>query len=153
MRRLLFCAAVVLSAVAAPAADPKPWSAAGDAKQLQGKWRLKSAWQGGSSGTADGHPALVKALKAEKGVIRFEKDALLVEAGGLTATFQNDLDLPEKQKAVESAVRGQRLVKLTPAGEKPLYASYEVSKDGLSVRYPAGACSRSGLVLTFERAE
>lgn len=152
MRAFLLSAAVALTAFAASADDPKPWSAAEDAKLLQGTWRLKSAWHGGVSG-APAPPALVKALDTEKGLIRFEKGVLTVEAGSLTATFQNDLDMPERQKAVGDSVRGQRLVKLTPKGGEPVYASYEVTKDGLSVRYPAGCCSRSGLVLTFERAE
>lgn len=153
MTRSFFALAAALAALAsAGAADPKPWSATADAKALEGRWKLtheSTKFVLGDKGV----PALVAAIDTKGAVLTFEKGVLSIEGQKFTATFENDLNMPEKQKAVETSVVGQRLVRITPKGGAAFFASYAVGANGLQLRYPAGCCSRSGMVISFERAK
>lgn len=153
MTRSFFPLAAALVALAtAGAADPKARTLAEDAKLLEGRWKLsqestKFVLGGGKV------PALIEAVDTKGAVLTFEKGVLSVEGQKLAATYENDLNMPEKQKAVEDSVTGQRLVRVTPKGGEAFFASYAVGENRLQIRYPAGCCSRSGMVLLFERAK
>jgi hypothetical protein len=153
MTRSFFSLAAALVALAtAGAADPKVRTAVEDAKLLEGRWKLSQESAKFVLGDKT-VPALVAAIDTKGAVLTFEKGVLSLEGQKLTATFENDLNMPEKQKAVESSVVGQRLVRITPKGGEAFYASYAVGENGLQLRYPAGCCSRSGMVINFDRAK
>lgn len=152
-RYLLPLAGALAALAAAPSADPKPWSAAADTKALEGRWHLCQESLKFVAGVDKTVPALIGAIDTKGAVLRFENGVLSVEGQKFAATFENDLNMPEKQKAVESSVRGQRLVRIVPKGGEAFFASYSVSGDRLSIHYPAGCCSRSGMVIAFDRAK
>jgi hypothetical protein len=153
MTRYALSLAVALAALAtAPSADKKPWSAAEGARTLEGRWKLSHESTKFVLGDKK-VPALIQAVDTEGAILKFENGALSVEGQKLAATFEIDLNMPEKQKAVETSVAGQRLVRVTPKGGEAFFASYSVGENGLQLRYPAGCCSRSGMVMSFERAK
>lgn len=153
MTRSFFTLAAALVALATVgAAEPKVRTLAQDVQLLEGRWKLSHESTKFVLGDKT-VPALVAAIDTKGAVLKFENGALSVEGQKLTAAFDNDPNMPEKQKAVETSVTGQRLVRITPKGGEAFYASYAVGENSLQIRYPAGCCSRSGMVISFERAK
>ena len=52
-----------------------------------------------------------------------------------------------------SSVLPANSLMVTEASGKGHLASYRVSGDSMTIRYPAGCCSRSGNVITYERVK
>jgi hypothetical protein len=151
MRRATLAAVLCFLALPAAAVEPaSEWSARKDANLWQGRWRMAFVSGGAAKSLFGENPDYVQALAAAKS-IQIDGDKLLLPSTAQSATLTNDLDLVEKQKQIENSVRGDRLVRFTLKSGPELLGSYSVSAESLTLRYPAGCCSRSGTVISYRR--
>lgn len=134
-----------------PSKPVLPWKADRDMQQLQGKWK-RTTTSGFRPDQPEMNKMLVDALVADDALLEFANNQLTFAHAKITTTAKND-----GNKADEVFKHGtfsntdEPYLVLTPKDGKPMTVSYIVGTNGLSIRYPARSCSRSGLILHFTR--
>ena len=127
---------------------------ANDIKAMQGSWKVSHSI-GGEKNLLGDTPKMFLTLadkKIEFRILENEMSFSCVRSRpGESFTLANNLPLPKHSEQVSNSIKGDRLIMLTEKSGKGHLASYRVSSDSLTIRYPAGCCSRSGNVITFER--
>ena len=143
-------------AVAAFADDAAPQlSPAEELRSLHGDWKV--TWSIGGSKTLFGEtPRVIQSLQRRDLDVKIEENRLSFDCTrvipGETLTLCNEL--PEGLLKDQTLGNGTgRFVLLTTETGKGLLASYHVSGDSLTLRYPAGCCSRSGNVITLTKVK
>lgn len=147
----------ILAAVAVPAyAEDSNGVPAKDIEAMQGSWKVKHSI-GGEKNLFGETPKIFLTLADDR--LQFDikanqlSFACIRSVTGQTFSLANDLNLPKQAEQLENSVKGDRLIMVTEATGKGHLASYRVSGDSMTIRYPAGCCSRSGNVITFERVK
>lgn len=135
-----------------PAAASK--SPAEELKVLQGSWKVSFAFSVAQTISGEQTPEIIHKLANDRLAFKIEENRLSFDCirtvRGETVTLCNDLPPLESFKERAGA---DRLVLLTLENGKGLLASYRVDQDQLTLRYPAGCCSRSGSVIRYERVK
>lgn len=145
--------ASLLAQSKAPAKPKLPWVATEDMTKLQGTWKAAENRSGFRVDRDEGNKELVDALLDKDAVLEFTKGQLTFSNAKLTTTAANDKNNPEDVfKYGTFANTTEPYLTITPKEGKPITVSYIVGENGLSIRYPARSCSRSGMQITFVRA-
>jgi hypothetical protein len=158
MSRLLPALALgILTAISAIAyAEESESVPAKDIERMQGSWKV-THFIGGEKILSGETPKIFLTLADER--LQFDikgnqlSFACIRSIPGQTLAIANDLPLPKHAEQVDNSINGDRLIMLTESTGKGHLASYRVSGDSLTIRYPAGCCSRSGNVITYERVK
>jgi hypothetical protein len=145
---VLFLSAGVTSLFAddaAPALSP-----AAELRSLHGDWKV--TWSVGRPGDT---PRVIQSLQNKDLAVKIEENRLSFACTriipGETVSLCNEL--PEGMLRPEQSLSHGRYVLLTTESGKGLLASYHVQGDSLTLRYPAGCCSRSGNVITLTKVK
>jgi len=147
----------ILAAVVVPAyAEESAGAPAKDIEAMQGSWKVTHAI-GGEKILGGETPKIFLTLADRR--LQFDikanqlSFACIRSITGETYSLANDLDLPKQAEQLSNSIVGDRLIMVTEASGKGHLASYRVSGDSMTIRYPAGCCSRSGNVITYERVK
>lgn len=129
---------------------------ANDIKEMHGSWKVSHAI-GGKKNLFGDTPKMFLTLADKSIEFRISENELsfscIRSRPGESFTMANNLPLPKHSEQVSNSIKGDRLIMFTEKNGKGHLASYRVSGDSLTIRYPAGCCSRSGNVITFERVK
>jgi hypothetical protein len=151
---MLFLSAFATTAVAEDA-PPQP-SPAEELRSLHGDWKV--TWSIGGPQTLFGEtPRVIQSLQTSGLEVKIEENRLSFGCTriipGETLTLCNEL--PESLLRDRTLANGGpgRFVLLTTETGKGLLASYHLHGDSVTLRYPAGCCSRSGNVITLTKVK
>jgi hypothetical protein len=151
---LAFILGTLAASVNSVNADDSEEVLANDIKAMQGSWKVSHAI-GGEKNLFGETPKMFLTLadkKIEFRIIENEMSFSCIRSRpGESFTLANNLPLPKHSEQVSNSIKGDRLIMLTEKSGKGYLASYRVSGDSMTIRYPAGCCSRSGNVITYER--